>query len=753
MLWLQHIKVSTKFYVIALVFSAPLVLLGYLFVEQSLKDIRFAERERAGTSYLSRAWPLFQAAIADRTPTAEESERLSSAADRHDGLMATAEARRRFLDAPAGQARIEAGQDFIQKIADGSWLTLDPDLDSYYVMDATTIKFPEVMVAVRALIDAADRRSPSRADAGGEGSGMSLAADRLLRSVRALRGSVQSAADGNPDGTVRAALATPLQGVLADVDRLARAVSSARPPAPAASVQAGRAAQVDLDALWQTSRDELDRLLRSRLDALKRGLEIDLSLAGALVLVVLVLMAAISHSIARRLNEIAATMDDMRAGHLERVVPNLGGRDEIGAIARTLEVFRERLISLRAFEGDLIAQEARTAAELSFRDILDVSPIGVVIVTRAGDPLYCNASFAEILGTDRAEVAHRNIGTIWPDRAKLMDRLQRNEKVRDLEVGLQRSDGQTATCLLSGEPIQYDGEAAALRWVYDITERKRSEAEMRQAQSRLVQTEKLASLGQLTAGIAHEIKNPLNFVTNFADLSTDLLTELRDKLIGLAMADEVRTDVEELTAMIGQNLDKVVQHGKRADSIIKNMLLHSREGSGERRSADFNATVREALNLAYHGARAEKPGFNVTLDTAFDAAVGEVDMYPQEFTRVLLNLISNGFYAVDKRRSSAGEPGFEPTVRVATCGHPDRVEVRVSDNGTGIPDEVKAKMFTPFFTTKPPGEGTGLGLSLSHDIVVKQHGGTIDLRSESGVGTEFTVTLPRLRAMELKRAS
>ena len=511
--------------------------------------------------------------------------------------------------------------------------------------------------------------------------------------------------------------------------------------------------QADLGALWLTSREELDRLLRLRIEGLKHRLAVNLAVAGALVATVLLLMAAISHSIARRLNETAAMMDAMRAGHLERVVPNLGGRDEIGAIARTLEVFRERLISLRAFEGDLIAQEATRAAEVGFRDILDVSPIGVVIVTKSGDPLYCNASFAGILGAERDDVARQNIGSIWFDGAGLMERLRKDEKVRDLEMALKRGDGQTVTCLLSGEPIHYDGQAAALRWVYDITERKKSEAEIREAQSRLVQSEKLASLGQLTAGIAHEIKNPLNFVNNFSDLSVDLLDELRDILKPADFPEHVRSEVDALTDMIGENLGKVVQHGKRADSIVKNMLLHSREGSGERRRADLNTTVREALNLAYHGARAEKPAFNVTLQTSFDPMAGEVEMYPQEFTRVLLNLMSNGFYAVHQRRLAEINADFEPTLTIATCHHPDGVEVRVRDNGVGIPADVKAKMFTPFFTTKPPGEGTGLGLSLSHDIVVKQHGGTIELHSEPGQGTEFVVTIPRRGAVELKRAS
>jgi len=268
--------------------------------------------------------------------------------------------------------------------------------------------------------------------------------------------------------------------------------------------------------------------------------------------------------------------------------------------------------------------------------------------------------------------------------------------------------------------------------------------ELRTAQDRLVQTEKLASLGQLTAGIAHEIKNPLNFVNNFAALSAELVGEINDVLAKTPLDTATREELGELARMLTGNLEKVVQHGKRADSIVKNMLQHSREGSGEHRPADINAMVEEGLNLAYHGARAEKTGFSVALQRDFDPSAGIVDVYPQEITRVLLNLISNGFYATAKRKLEAGD-GFEPMLTVATRNLGDKVEIRVRDNGTGIPEEVKAKIFNPFFTTKPSGEGTGLGLSMSHDIIVKQHGGRIDVETEPGLFTEFKIVLPRAR--------
>lgn len=279
------------------------------------------------------------------------------------------------------------------------------------------------------------------------------------------------------------------------------------------------------------------------------------------------------------------------------------------------------------------------------------------------------------------------------------------------------------------------------------TELSLSLDDLRTAQDRLIQTEKLASLGQLTAGIAHEIKNPLNFVNNFSALSTELIDELNDVLKPAALDDKTREEVDELTHMLKSNLEKVVQHGKRADSIVKNMLLHSREGSGEHRPVDINAIVEESLNLAYHGARAEKSGFNITLKRDLDPKAGMIDLYPQEITRVFLNLISNGFYAATKRKEAGGE-GFEPTLSATTKSLGNKVEIRIRDNGTGIPLEVREKMFNPFFTTKPAGEGTGLGLSMSHDIVVKQHGGKIDVDTEPGAFTEFIITLPRTGAAQ-----
>jgi signal transduction histidine kinase/DNA-binding FrmR family transcriptional regulator len=273
--------------------------------------------------------------------------------------------------------------------------------------------------------------------------------------------------------------------------------------------------------------------------------------------------------------------------------------------------------------------------------------------------------------------------------------------------------------------------------------------DLRTTQDRLVQTQKLASLGQLTAGIAHEIKNPLNFINNFSGVSAELVDELQEALRDLNSNEKGRTEIAELMDTLRSNLDKVVQHGKRADAIVKNMLLHSHQGSGEHRLVAINTIVEESLKLAYHGARAEKQNFNIMVEQSLDPLAGEVDVFPQEITRVLINLISNGVYATSKKVLADGET-YRPTLIASTKNLGDRVEIGIRDNGAGILPEVKDKMFNPFFTTKPPGEGTGLGLSISHDIVVKQHGGSIEVDTQPGEFTEVRIILPRTASISSK---
>jgi signal transduction histidine kinase len=276
--------------------------------------------------------------------------------------------------------------------------------------------------------------------------------------------------------------------------------------------------------------------------------------------------------------------------------------------------------------------------------------------------------------------------------------------------------------------------------------------ELQTAQASLVHAQKMAALGQLTAGIAHEIKNPLNFVNNFAGLSVELLDELKEAASAVSALDPAkRAEIVETIGMLTGNLEKIVEHGRRADGIVRSMLQHSRGGSDDRRPTDLNALAEEALSLAYHGARAQDPNFDIALEHDLDSNLAPVDIVPQELTRVLLNLIGNGFYAASKR-SRESDGTYRPSLRVTTREFGESVEVRVRDNGIGVPPEHRDKLFQPFFTTKPTGEGTGLGLSISYEIVTQQHGGTITVDSEVGDFTEFTVRLPRgARAVAARR--
>jgi signal transduction histidine kinase len=490
---------------------------------------------------------------------------------------------------------------------------------------------------------------------------------------------------------------------------------------------------------------------------------------------VLIVWLYVGRNIVRRLNLMSGAMFAIAGGSREIAVP-VEGSDEIAAMGRAIEVFRQNAVERDALLADRAEAaerlehqvEERTAAlgqqQAVLRVTFDNMGDGVVRFDEELRLTAWNRNFVEILDlpdwflteprtyTDfvRYLAERGEFGAVDPEAE--IRRFAENTG-RPWAAERTRPDGRVLEVRHNPVP----GGGFVLMYS-DITERKRAEAEihaardaaenalgeLKAAQASLIQAEKMASLGQLTAGIAHEIKNPLNFVNNFAGLSVELLEELKETarpaIAGLA--EDERADIDEIVAMLTGNLEKIAEHGRRADGIVKSMLEHSRGGSGERREVDLNGLVEEALNLAYHGARAQDQKFNITLERDFDRALAPIELAPQEMTRVFLNLFGNGFYAATKRQRDGAAPDFRPALKVVTRDLGEAVEIRIRDNGAGIAPEIKDKLFQPFFTTKPTGEGTGLGLSISWDIVTQRHGGTIEVDSRVGEFTEFAIRLP-----------
>jgi len=328
---------------------------------------------------------------------------------------------------------------------------------------------------------------------------------------------------------------------------------------------------------------------------------------------------------------------------------------------------------------------------------------------------------------------------IWGVGTWIVTRKQRKELIKARQKAIEEEQNNKVISAMKAQlEVQVAERTAELTKQKEELENALDELKATQAQ--LIQSEKMASLGELTAGIAHEIQNPLNFVNNFSEVNKELITEMKHEIDSgnLSEAKNIARDIQD-------NEEKITFHGKRADAIVKSMLQHSRTSSGKKEPTDINALADEYLRLAFHGLRAKDKSFNAKFETDFDDRIGQINIVQQDIGRVLLNLINNAFYSVsEKLRKDI--PGYEPTITVTTKKTGDqpntRVEIRVADNGNGVPKKVLDKIFQPFFTTKPTGLGTGLGLSLSYDIITRGHGGELKVETKDGEGAEFIIILP-----------
>ena len=700
---LDNLSFRLKLTLIALVASIPGFVLLFLLNREMNISINFAQKEIYGNAYLRplRKAQEFQQPVREeiervRLAKEEQSARLESLMKQMDGaldelkavdarllrvleipnditelvtrwssikggatIVPDAELEKRFADFNA-QLRL-----VISAVGDKSNLILDPDLDSYYMMDATLLRLPEIqdllLQARRKGLEVIRQGSIPAEDA----TALTVLKGLITTQAEGLTRGMGVGFRNNRAENLQDALQSKLDAAGVATSRLTELIQSKMLRTGLEGVTeelfirlADEAAQRNF-ALWDASVDMLDVLLRQRI----QGFEQRKSYAFASVILLLafsgVIVFAISARESTRLKQLSAVAAQIATTpeldtKQQRSLEGLISRDEVGSLASRVNAMATQL-------RDFIAKLRLTADEL--------------------------------------EASNESLERRVEERTA-----QLREKNEEIEATL---------------------------------------GSLKEAQKRLIVQEKMASLGSLTAGIAHEIKNPLNFVNNFAQLSGELLDEVQELLEdpGVVIPDSIRPDVEGILGDLKMNVTKINEHGKRADGIVKGMLNHSRGKSGEMQPTDLNGMVKEFANLAYHGLRAKDSTFNVTFDAEYDSSIGQVMVVPQDLSRVILNLVNNACQASHTRKKAEGA-AFSPILTLRTKNLGDQIEIRVRDNGTGIKKEHMSRLFEPFFTTKPTGEGTGLGLSLSYEIVVEEHGGEFRAESEEGKFAEFIVTIP-----------
>ncbi len=464
-------------------------------------------------------------------------------------------------------------------------------------------------------------------------------------------------------------------------------------------------------------------------DAAKAGLDSDLKAISATALAAVTAIGSEVYAMTdlTRQAGVAYSSDDSAAGNALLAQ----AKSRIMTIDDHLDKIVDRVEQQALARRDASTRQAEFAVKLAI-----AGGIGALALAFGLTALTVRSITAPLKQLDRsiAAITHGELGVAMPPSSvpEIATMTKTLGMLRDSLIERGRLERQRQRAEMETRAARDTAEAA----LHDL----------KLAQANLIQAEKMASLGQLTAGIAHEIKNPLNFINNFASLSVGLLDELNEAVapVVLLLDGQRQREVDETRDTLISNLQRIVEHGRRADNIVKSMLAHSRSGGGDREIVDFNALVDEALNLAYHGARAQDQNFNITIERMYDKIGASIALVRQDMTRVLLNLYGNAFYATNKRQRDTNSGDYRPKLTVTTHDLGKAVEVRVRDNGGGIAPEIRGKLFQPFFTTKPTGEGTGLGLSISYEIITKQHHGTIEVSSAVGEFTEFIVSLPRV---------